>query len=623
MIVNGRSVLCTLLIAVICAAVFFGCQDTGNGQDERSVQSTLPSLPVYSRHPTSANYLLGDTPKTLNAEVSVADNGTLSYRWYEANSFTNNEGEIIEGETTASYIPDISEPGTRYYYFETANTNHGKTRTAKSHPARIAVVEKLPDIPEYEINITSNQVQYIRGFGGMSHAWSSPKLELSDIDTMYHPETGLGLNMFRIMLYPYPLEEILQDKYYVTEYNKDSGKYSGEVKELNRHYVELVKRVNSYGGYVLASPWSPPPEFKTNDSTLGGYRYPDITKGRLRPEKYNDYAYYLKNFVQEMADRGAPIYTVSVQHGPDYVSEIDGMAWSQEEYLKWMKESAPLFHNPPVRGYGGGREQERVLLTGAETDNDIKLNETALNDPEARANTDIVAYHPYRRQFYPQARLGTDKKEIWMTEISYTDGTGSIGSNLNDVKWFHAWRVPSSINSTIANANASVYIWWYAKRFYSFIGDGFMTSVNGSVMPRGWAVSHYAKYATDTVRLETNENLPGIINSHDLLKQGFGITAYIRKSNPDMSDFDEQRLQSREDSISLVIYDFREYSQASQRNISIRINLPEGFIATNVFGIVSDGNVYHEPLLIVLGEDGTYADITLPYDSIVSVKFVK
>lgn len=44
--------------------------------------------------------------------------------------------------------------------------------------------------------------------------------------------------------------------------------------------------------------------------------------------------------------------------------------------------------------------------------------------------------------------------------------------------------------------NWNAYIWWWARRYYSFLGDGdaqFGTT-RGEILKRGWAFSHYAKF---------------------------------------------------------------------------------------------------------------------------------
>ena len=52
-----------------------------------------------------------------------------------------------------------------------------------------------------------------------------------------------------------------------------------------------------------------------------------------------------------------------------------------------------------------------------------------------------------------------------------------------------------SVNRTM-ESNWSAYIWWYGRRYYSFIGDGESAygTQGGAVLKRGWAFSQYSKY---------------------------------------------------------------------------------------------------------------------------------
>ncbi|WP_455906419.1 glycoside hydrolase family 30 beta sandwich domain-containing protein [Micromonospora aurantiaca (nom. illeg.)] len=45
-------------------------------------------------------------------------------------------------------------------------------------------------------------------------------------------------------------------------------------------------------------------------------------------------------------------------------------------------------------------------------------------------------------------------------------------------------------------SNWSAYVWWYGKRYYSFIGDGESAygTVAGAPLKRGYAFAQYAKY---------------------------------------------------------------------------------------------------------------------------------
>ncbi|MCL2127590.1 MAG: hypothetical protein FWH38_04990, partial [Treponema sp.] len=257
----------------------------------------------------------------------------------------------------------------------------------------------------------------------------------------------------------------------------------------------------------------------------------------------------------------------------------------------------------------GGKALDRVLVTSGEPHQNSRWNDPALNDPDSAQYLDIIAYHIYGSldSRYPLAlNMG---KETWMTEHNINSQNESL--YLQDSTWNYVWLVADEIHQVIANNDSSAFIWWYAKRFYSFIGDGSYGTINGAVLPRGYVLSHYAKYATDTVRVgATLSSHPSAANVR--------VSAYQRKT--DKNTDNEKKVEANEDSISLVLYDKRTTPAAPT---DIKINLPSGFTATGAYGIISDDIQKHAPVLVVLAQDGNSAVVTLPANTIISLKFTK
>ncbi len=140
---------------------------------------------------------------------------------------------------------------------------------------------------------------------------------------------------------------------------------------------------------------------------------------------------------------------------------------------------------------------------------------------EAYANTDIIAGHIYGGGLARLPLAEQAGKEIWMTEYLMNLGTGNTGA----VAWTsysdeEIWDETMEMALTIHDAmrfNWNAYIWWYTKRYYSFLGDGTQGTAEGEILKRGIAFSHYSKYIRPGyVRIEANE---------DQLT-GLNITAY-------------------------------------------------------------------------------------------------
>ena len=90
----------------------------------------------------NATYDQGETATALAVSASVGDGGTLSYKWYENNENSTENGTVV-GTNSASYTPDTRTVGIKYYYCVVTNTNQGvsgtKTATATSNVAAITV----------------------------------------------------------------------------------------------------------------------------------------------------------------------------------------------------------------------------------------------------------------------------------------------------------------------------------------------------------------------------------------------------------------------------------------------------------------------------------------------------
>ena len=95
---------------------------------------------------TDASYTVGDNATALDGTTTVADNGKITYQWYEATSKDDQNGTPISGEKGSTFTPDTNTAGTRFYYVVATNTNAGatgeKTAETRSNTVTITVTEK-------------------------------------------------------------------------------------------------------------------------------------------------------------------------------------------------------------------------------------------------------------------------------------------------------------------------------------------------------------------------------------------------------------------------------------------------------------------------------------------------
>jgi O-glycosyl hydrolase len=230
----------------------------------------------------------------------------------------------------------------------------------------------------------------------------------------------------------------------------DAEQFALEVPSA-AHAVEL-------GAKVIASPWTPPPELKSNG---------DIVGGELNVESYAAYADHLLSFRDFMAENGAPLYAMSVQNEPDISVTYESCDWTPQQLASWIAEQ-------------GSRFGDTKLIAAESFNFNPQTTDPILQDPAAASEVDIVGGHIYGRppQDYPLARsLG---KELWMTE-HYTS------SNTSANAWPNALAVGKEINDCMS-ANFSAYIWWYLRRSYGPITE------DGLASKRGYLMAQYAKF---------------------------------------------------------------------------------------------------------------------------------
>jgi len=312
--------------------------------------------------------------------------------------------------------------------------------------------EESPGPPVTITVDTTVRHQYVRGFGGMANAWSSPRITEDDITTMYG-ENGLGYNIFRIMIYP------------------DRERWSAN--------VPAAKKAQSYGALILASPWTPPPELKSNNSHVGGH---------LPKSSFAAYAEHLRSFVNYMADNGVKIDVISIQNEPDYQVTYDSCDWTSADMMDF------------IINYGRGIG-DVLIIPGEPFQFNRGYYNPMLNSPEAVEKFDIVGGHIYGRGLYSYQLAAEKDKEFWMTEHLLN----TPSDYYLDSTWPAAMLLAKEIHDCM-DAGFNAYIWWYLKRFYSMMGDGEYDTERGKVLNRGYVMSHYAQYAIGKYRVDTQQD---------------------------------------------------------------------------------------------------------------------
>jgi len=585
------------------------------------------STPVIIEQPKAGLYF-GNAPiDKLIVAAESPDGGELTYQWYSNTSATTVGGTPVTGATGADFAPELAAEESVYYYVVVANTNENVEGEQTATQASRAVNVRRTTAAGLAANATiqigdpddpANRFNYIRGYGGMEVLWGNfPETYPEETELQYDPN-GLGYNILRIMIPP-------------SDTNIDVNMLDA-VTRLRPHYYDNVKIVNKYNGYVQAAPWSPPKEWKSNNSVNGG--------GHLIPAYYPQYANYLKSYAQHMYNRGAPIYVISIQNEPNYIAGYDGCEWEPEDCVAFFKKVGHF--TAGVKGFGGGKQIPRVLVMNAESANTPFFNtggKTAIStpygvlmDPEAKKYVDLYARHVYGDRTLNLWAAGWDNSdpiEIWMTEhnINSANATGYY----NDSTWDYIWRFMNDVDLVMRQNNENAFVWWASKRFYSMVGDGQYGTTEGTALPRGWGLSHYAKYTIDTTRIGftmTGTTAAGtdigdiditaapVVNgaSGDMDNTTARITAYVSQDGEE---------------ISMVLWTPTNTTGGNGIDMGIiEIKMPAGFEINSATGIRSfkespTQNRFHTVYDVPVAADRKSAFVTLGASELISVRFTK
>jgi O-glycosyl hydrolase len=275
-----------------------------------------------------------------------------------------------------------------------------------------------------------------------------------------------------------------------------------------------------------------------------------------------------------------------------------------------------------VKGFGGGAEIPNVLTITGESFNNPNINNAALNDAVSRQAIDIVGRHTYgtfRKYRYANALdHPTDPKEVWMTEHNINSGNESLYPL--DSTWNYVWKFMNDIDLSIRLTDESAFIWWAAKRFYSFLGDGRYGTKESAIQPRGYGISHYAKFAKETWRVAvsatgktaggqnlSNSNFNSAVD--DVNGTDVKATAFV---SPDGN------------TISLVLFTATTPAGAGGINMgTVEIRLPGDFIIREAAAMRSRRDNYAVWEDVHINENRTSALVALPASNILSLRFTK
>jgi glucosylceramidase len=189
---------------------------------------------------------------------------------------------------------------------------------------------------------------------------------------------------------------------------------------------------------VMASPWSAPGWMKTSGRLIGG---------TLRPEAYDEFAEYLRRYVEAYAAEGVPIYALTVQNEPHFEpKDYPGMRLEPPARARFIgRYLGPLFAR---------RQIPTVIFDWDHNWDEPESPLRVLADSVARRYIAGVAWHCYGGDVSAQTKVhdAYPAVDTYFTECSGGEWAPSFADNLK-------WNVRTLVIGAPRNWARGVLLW--------------------------------------------------------------------------------------------------------------------------------------------------------------------
>ena len=341
--------------------------------------------------------------------------------------------------------------------------------------------------PRTSLKVYSTKKQTVTGFGGACCDGAMKPFgdDNACVSKLYGPGklSKIGLNILRMEISP--------------SFEGDNwGDYDWNGS------LPSAKTVKKRKGIVFGTPWSPPGDYKTNDTAAGGNAEDQgYQEGRLRKDCYESFFPWFNTFLKWMKDHDVVMDAVSIQNEPDWWVNYSGCLYEPQEQVDLIKNYAHLLDREKFNG---------VRIISAEPLGFAKSYfDALLNDQTCREQVDIFAGHIYGHMPLQYIKPVADAalplgKEVWMTEHS-------VSSDLKDrlPNWNENLIFAEELNECML-AGCTGYIYWYLRAHWSFCGTGETEygaeNKKDALLPRAFVMSHFSKNVTGSTRLETSQD---------------------------------------------------------------------------------------------------------------------
>ena len=419
---------------------------------------------------------------------------------------------------------------------------------------------RLTEIPvtakdgdEQVITLTpSQQYQTVLGLGAsLEHSTvyairknKTAEQQAALLAALIDPRQGIGMNLFRISI---GTSDFSDGTRATTPPDNDMGWYSFQdtpdspfsiQRNIELGIVDTIKMALAVGEQthnpvkLVASPWSPPRWMREHNNMVQG--------GTLKPEFYDDYAQYLRNFIEAYDKEGIPVYAITLQNErqfqpPEYPGMV--LSWQQERDL--LIAVYENFHNI---GGNFGSELNVKLWT---LDHNFNYWEQAVDQLDALKASkqydyiDGTAFHHYAGDSSAMLKVHNAHPD---KDVIFTEGSvwGIGGDNPNRgfqsvIRHFQHWSTAyiswvTMLPQSVGEANKGP----YSK--LGIVGPTMLIQEQGDSeswykTPEYWLMGQFSKFIKPgAVRIGSQPQTAGKLETVAFKNPDGGIVAVL--SNP-------------------------------------------------------------------------------------------
>lgn len=228
-----------------------------------------------------------------------------------------------------------------------------------------SVVQVLGASPKQQIDGFGSSVAFL----GQAIQGLPSTARTAILNLLFSTSSGAGFSILRTRISPYLL-------------NSTSGQYdfNSDQEEVGTRYV--VTQAKTLGvTRFLASSWTPPSQFKTNNNLIGGSINTSTTS-------FNGFAAYLSKYVTTYNQTyGINWYAISPQNEPELQTAYESCQWGSADFVNFLGTYlAPRFKQNNIT----------TLTLAAESYQWFESTiAPTLSNATSRSAVQIVAAHPY------------------------------------------------------------------------------------------------------------------------------------------------------------------------------------------------------------------------------------